>query len=158
MPSRSPARLDTDRLLALFFMAWRGFAAEPDAILADSGLGRVHHRVLYTVARLPDVTVGDLAATLGITRQALHRPLADLVSRRLVSRRVSPDSKRERALRLTEKGRRLEDRASQAQRAHLERVFAEVGRTAADGWVRVMEGLAAPALAGSPGLMERIVG
>ena len=149
--------MSSDALLALFFLAWRGFAAEPDAILAEEDLGRVHHRVLYAVARIPGISVGDLALSLGVSRQALHRPLAELVERGLVVSEVSERSGRERALSLTRRGKALEDRASGAQRAQLERVFAAVGPAAAEHWVAVMRELAAPALARSPGLvLERL--
>lgn len=144
-------------MIALFFMAWRGFAAEADAILAREGLGRVHHRVLYAVVRLPGISVGDLAATLGVTRQALHRPLADLTKRHLVAVRVSERSGRERAVHASARGERLEDQASAAQRAQLARIFTQVGPDAAAAWQEVMSALAAPVISRSPGLVARIV-
>src|SRR5262245_8629820 len=148
---------DPDALLALFFLAWRGFSTEPDAILEREGLGRVHHRVLYTVVRVPGIRVGDLAATLGVTRQALHRPLAELQKRRLVVSSVAKESARERSLHVTTRGARLEGRASGAQRDQLERIFDVVGRPAAVGWTRVMEALAAPVISRSPGLVGRVI-
>jgi DNA-binding MarR family transcriptional regulator len=146
-----------DALLGLFFFAWRGFAAEPDAILAQEGLGRVHHRVLYAVVRVPGIRVGDLAATLGVTRQALHRPLAELQKRRLVVSSVSEASARERELRATPRGALLEDKASGAQREQLRRVFAEAGAPAASGWAKVMRALAAPVISRSPGRVGDVV-
>lgn len=151
------ASADLDALLALFFFAWRGFAAEPDAILEREGLGRVHHRILYTVVRLPGMRVGDLAATLGVSRQALHRPLAELQKRRLVTSQVSEQSARERVIHVSERGAKLEAKASGAQRAQLERVFDLVGAPAAQGWSKVMEGLAAPVISRSPGLVAEMV-
>jgi DNA-binding MarR family transcriptional regulator len=151
------AQVDYDALLALFFFAWRGFAAEPDAILAREGLGRVHHRVLYAIARVPGICVSDLAASLGITRQALHRPLAELHRRRLVLSTVSAESARERELRVTPRGADLEDKASGAQREQLRRVFSSVGPAAAEGWARVMEGLAGPIVSRSPGRVAEMV-
>jgi DNA-binding MarR family transcriptional regulator len=148
---------DLDPLLALFFFAWRGFASEPDAILEREGLGRVHHRILYTVVHIPGVRVGDLAATLGVTRQALHRPLSDLQKRRLVTSEIPTESARERALYLTERGARLEARASGAQREQLGRIFAEAGPKAAEGWVRVMRVLAAPVVSRSPRVVAEVV-
>jgi len=134
---------ETDPLLALFFLAWRGFVAEADALLEPHGLGRLHHRILYAVVRLPGVGIGDLAATLGITRQALHGPLELRERRRLVVRTVSKESARERLLFVTKGGASLEDAASSAQRAQLERVFAELGPEAAKVWGVVMRALAA---------------
>jgi DNA-binding MarR family transcriptional regulator len=145
---------ETDRLLALFFMAWRGFAAEADAILAPHGLGRLHHRILYAVARLPGIRIGDLATTLGITRQGLHGPLAELERRRLVVRRVAKESARDRAVFVTKRGASLEDAASSAQRRQLERAFAELGDAAARGWIAVQRALAAAVVADAPQLLE----
>ena len=150
-------RDDLDRLIALFFMAWRGFAAEPDLLLGRHGLGRVHHRLLFTVVRLPGVRVGDLAATLGITRQALHRPLAELSRRRLVEVKVAKESRRERALFATERGRDLEERASGAQRAELARAFASTGARSGEGWTLVMQALAAPIVSRAPGFAAALV-
>jgi len=152
-----PAAADHDALLALFFFAWRGFAAEPDAILEREGLGRVHNRILYTVVRVPGIRVGDLAASLGVTRQALHRPLSELHRRRLVVSVISAESARERELRVTPRGAQLEDRASGAQRDQLRRVFESVGEAAAAGWTRVMQGLASPVVSRSPGRMAELV-
>lgn len=155
--SASKAKPDRDALLALFFFAWRGFAAEPDLILEREGLGRVHHRILYTLVHMPGVRVGDLAATLGVTRQALHRSLGQLLKRRLVESRIAPQSKRERALSVTEKGRQLEDRASGAQRRQLDRIFTHLGPQAEKGWQAVMQELAAPVISRAPGLVPELV-
>jgi len=148
---------DPDRLLALFFLAWRGFAAEPDAILEHEGLGRVHHRVLYAVVRIPGIKVGELATTLGISRQALHSSLSELVDRKLVKSTVSPTSRRERQLHVTKRGATLEDRASGVQRKKLAKIFAASGRSATAGWMEVMQSLAASVMSGSPGLLAQIV-
>jgi DNA-binding MarR family transcriptional regulator len=38
-------------------------------------LSRVHHRILYVLARADGISVGGLLGTLGVTKQALHRPM-----------------------------------------------------------------------------------
>lgn len=143
-------RRDYDLLLALFFFAWRGFAAEPDALLETEGLGRVHHRILFTLVRVPGIRVGDLAKSLGVSRQALHRTLSELHERGLVSLEVAERSAREKSVKATRAGARIEARASGAQRRHLERVFESLDPKAADGWVAVMRGLALPVIESSP--------
>ena len=45
--------------IELLFFAYRDFTAEPDAILAQYGFGRAHHRVVHFVGRHPQMTVGD---------------------------------------------------------------------------------------------------
>src|SRR6476646_5095673 len=69
---------------ALFF-GYRAFTAPPDRMLEDLGLGRVHHRILYFVGRNPHLTVNELLAILGVTKQALNAPLRQLVERDLVA-------------------------------------------------------------------------
>jgi len=46
--------------IELLFFAYRDFTAEPDAILAQYGFGRAHHRVVHFVGRHPQMTVGEL--------------------------------------------------------------------------------------------------
>ena len=146
-----------DRLLALFFLAWRGFAAEADQVLAKAGLSRMHHRVLYTVVRTPELPVGELAAGLGISRQALHRPLADLRERGLVTSLVSTENGRERSLTITAKGRRVEQQASEAQLRLLTGIFEKLGPESKAGWVKVMVALAKPIAAQAPLLLTQDV-
>ena len=65
--------------IEMLFFAYRDFTAEPDVILAEIGLGRAHHRVIYFVGRYPGMTVSDLLEILQITKQSLSRVLGQLV-------------------------------------------------------------------------------
>lgn len=136
-------KADADFPLALFFLAWRGFTARRDALLAEFGLGQVHHRVLFILAREPGARVGELAAALGISRQALHRPLSQLQAGGMVESRVPEGSGRERALHLTEAGRKLERRVAALQRRVIGRALASVDPAGRAAWARVMRALAA---------------
>ena len=53
--------------MELLFFAYRDFTGEADALLADFGFGRAHHRVIYFVGRNPGTTVGELLRILKIT-------------------------------------------------------------------------------------------
>lgn len=128
--------------IELFHFAFRAFTALPDAILAERGLGRLHHRVLYFVARRPGQRVSDLLATLGISKQALHAPLRQLVDLGLVQMRAAEDDGRARCLSLTVEGNALETRLSEAQRELLSEVFAARGEEAEQGWRQIMAQLA----------------
>ena len=61
--------------IELLYFAYRDFTAEPDAILAEYGFGRAHHRVIHFVGRNPRITVSELLAILKITKQSLSRVL-----------------------------------------------------------------------------------
>ena len=63
----------------LLFFGYRDFTAGADAVLAELGMGRAHHRVLHFVGRRPGITVGELLGILGITKQSLGRVLTPLV-------------------------------------------------------------------------------
>jgi len=75
--------------IELFFHAYRAFTAPPDRILEARGLGRVHHRILYFVARSPGTTVTALLGVLGVSKQALNGPLRQLVEAGLVGTAAS---------------------------------------------------------------------
>lgn len=136
----SPAELDS--AIGLFFLAWRAFTAGRDRELAPLRLGQVHHRLLFLLARMPGLNVGTLAATLGISRQALHRPLRELLDRGLVQSAVSEHSGRERALTLTDAGRDLEHRATATQHELLGPILNRVGAAASRGFQQVLREMA----------------
>lgn len=128
--------------IELFFFAFRAFTARPDEILAERGLARLHHRILYFVARRPGLRVGDLLATLGISKQALHAPLRQLVEAELVEIQIDEQDRRARCLSLTGQGAELEARLSLTQREIMAQVFGQEGEAAEQGWRRIMENLA----------------
>ena len=47
---------DLDPALELMYFGWKAMTEEADAFLATVGLSRVHHRILYVIARKSDVT------------------------------------------------------------------------------------------------------
>ena len=138
-----------DEAIELIYFAHRELVAEPDRLLARRGLGRVHHRILYCVARRPGVTIGELCRMLGVTKQALHQPLATLVDDRLVARTMDPANRRIRHLELSASGVRLEQRLAATQRRRFERAFGDAGDLAVASWRVVMKHLAARPSLGS---------
>lgn len=128
--------------LLLLHLAFRAITRGPDALLARHGFGRVHHRVLFFVGRDPGQRVVDLQAALGVSKQALHRPLRELLTEKLVESRPAPDDARERLLQLTTAGRALEAKLSSEQRKRFAQAFRWAGETATQGWHEVMMALA----------------
>ncbi|SEP04719.1 DNA-binding transcriptional regulator, MarR family [Salinihabitans flavidus] len=125
---------------AMYF-AYRGFTADPDRILADLAYGRAHHRAIHFINRAPGTTVTNLLAILGVTKQSLNRVLRTLIEDGLVESRVGSNDKRERNLYLTEAGRELESRLSDAQRTRMRAAFREAGPEAVAGFRRVLEAM-----------------
>ena len=127
--------------IELLFYAYRDFTAEPDAMLAKIGLGRAHHRVVYFVGRYPDITVSELLGILRITKQSLSRVLGDLVRKGYVAQRQGARDRRQRLLRLTERGEALERQLSENQRQRIARAYRQAGATAVDGFRTVLHGI-----------------
>lgn len=128
--------------MELLFFSYRAFTRGPDRMLEKRGLNRVHHRVLYFVARQPGLSVNDLLSVLDVSKQALHIPLRQLVSMKLVQNDKSKLDGRVRELRLTSAGKRLEARLTGTQQLQLQSVFEEAGKDAEKAWRKTMRLLA----------------
>ena len=137
-----PKLHDLDAALELMYYGWRGMTLEADAYLAKQGLSRPHHRILYVVARRPDIAIGALLEVLGISKQALSRPLNLLLERKLVTSKRSPEQHRSKLLRLTAAGQRIEQRASDHERNVMRQAFDRAGVSGAAAWMAVMEAIA----------------
>lgn len=147
-PSRtspSPLFLRDEELkqgMDLLFFAVRDLGAESDTLLKAEGLGRAHARALAMIERRPAQSVSDLLSALHITKQSLGRVLGDLITRGYVEQRAGTSDKRKRLLRLTDKGRALEEALWDTQRARVARAFREAGPEAVAGFRKVLSGLA----------------
>ncbi|WKJ90623.1 MarR family transcriptional regulator [Methylomonas montana] len=124
-----------------FYFGYRAFTVQPDRILAERGLGRVHHRILYFVGRNPRMSVNALLSMLGVSKQALNAPLRQLVEMQLVAIDTAEHDKRVRELSLTSSGAELETQLTGTQMQQLQTVFEQVGSDAEAGWHQVMRSL-----------------
>lgn len=139
-----PAFLHDEELrqgIEMLFYAYRDFTAEPDAILSDFGFGRAHHRVIYFVGRYPGMSVSDLLGILQITKQSLSRVLGQLVREEFIVQTQGTQDRRQRLLELTEKGRDLERKLTENQRARFANAYRNAGAEAVEGFRKVMLGL-----------------
>lgn len=125
----------------LLFFAYRDFTSGADAILAEIGLGRAHHRALHYIGRNPGITVSDLLGILRITKQSLSRVLSDLIARGMVAASQGRSDRRQRLLSLTSVGLALERRLFERQRERLAAAYREAGGAAVEGFRRVMRGI-----------------
>jgi len=136
-------RLDpVDDALELMYYGWRGMTRDADAYLATLALSRVHHRILYTIARAEAPTVTALMAILGVSKQALHRPMRQLLDGGYVETARDPARHRYKILALTAAGRAVEAQASEFERQVMRDAFAQVGRVGRDAWAEVMASIA----------------
>lgn len=133
---------ELNQALELFHFAFRAFTAKPDQLLEARGLQRVHHRILYFVGRNPEIRVSGLLAILGVTKQALHAPLRQLMAMGLVQDSPHASDKRGKCLRLTAEGEKLEAALSGAQRKLLGSLFDQAGHESELAWRSLMGQLA----------------
>ncbi len=137
--------VEKDRLIEawrVMHYALRAVIAEPDRMLAKRGLTRVHHRILFFLAREPGLSVGALQTTLDVTKQALNTPLKQLREQGLIEFAKANHDARVRELQLTEDGRALEAKLTGEQLRMFADAFADAGDASACGWFEVMSVLA----------------
>lgn len=127
--------------IELLFYAYRDFTAEPDRMLAEIGLGRAHHRVVYFVGRYPGIVVGELLGILRITKQSLSRVLGELIREGHIVQKRGTTDRRQRRLELTETGAALERKLTENQRKRIAAAYRLAGAGAVDGFRRVMTSL-----------------
>ncbi|SEH66862.1 DNA-binding transcriptional regulator, MarR family [Magnetospirillum fulvum] len=139
--SAPPGEEDLRQSIELLFFAYRDFTAEADAVLAEYGFGRAHHRVIYFVGRNAGITVSDLLDILRITKQSLGRVLGQLVLEGFIIQRPGPRDRRQRLLELTGKGVALERRLTGRQTESIARACAGAGPQAVEGFRQVLLGL-----------------
>lgn len=127
-----------DDALELMYFGSRGMTRRADEYLATLGLSRVHHRILYTIARGGGMTVSDLLAVLSVSKQALHRPMKQLVEQNYVAISRDPARHRFKILNLTSRGQKVEEKASEFERQVMRRAFTKVGEAGRKAWKAVM--------------------
>ncbi|SNS65641.1 MarR family transcriptional regulator [Sphingopyxis indica] len=115
-----------------------------DARLAENSLGRAHYRALYFIARAPGLTISDLLALLGITKQSLGRVVKELEARDLLTTRPGNRDRRQKELRLTSAGRQIEGAIFTLLRDAMSRAYTHAGQAAVTGFWQVNEALLPP--------------
>lgn len=127
--------------MELLYFGYSHLTRSIDEGLAQEGLGRAHHRALYFIARKPDMTVSELLSLLAITKQSLGRVLNELADRKLVETRPGERDRRQRLLRLTAEGSKMERELFEAARIQMAAAYASAGQNAVSGFWAVLEGL-----------------
>ncbi|NQV82417.1 MAG: winged helix-turn-helix transcriptional regulator [Rhodospirillales bacterium] len=127
--------------IELLFFAYRDFTGEADALLADFGFGRAHHRVIYFVGAHPGMAVSELLEILKITKQSLSRVLSQLIAEGFILQRTDDTDRRRRRLYLTAQGADLERRLTERQSQWIAAAYREVGADAIEGFRAVLRGI-----------------
>ncbi|PZQ76824.1 MAG: MarR family transcriptional regulator [Variovorax paradoxus] len=130
-----------DAILA-FHEAYQAVIAGADARLAEHGLGRSHHKVLYHAARHPRCSVTEVREFVGVTRQAMQRPINDLHRLGLIEMVAMPGNRRVHQLVLTEAGAALEGEVTALLRKRFASAFQGITTANVDQWMSVMKAFA----------------
>lgn len=125
--NRSATEADLVAHVELLFFAYRDFTGDPDAVLAQYGFGRAHHRVLHFVHRNPGLRVANLLEILKITKQSLARVLKQLIGDGFITQKAGAEDRRERLLYATLKGARLAERLTALQVKRIEAALEAAG-------------------------------
>nr|WP_085809161.1 MarR family winged helix-turn-helix transcriptional regulator [Sphingomonas sp. TZW2008] len=125
----------------LLFFANTRHLRRADEKLAELGMGRAHHRVLYFVQRKPGLPISGLLAILAITKQSLKRVTHDLIARGLIELRHSQVDRRQRLVHLTEAGSTLERQLFNELHGSMAQAYAASGGEAVKGFWIVLQHL-----------------
>jgi len=127
-----------NQALEAMHFGFRAMIFQPDQRLAELGLSRIHHRLLYFIGRNPDCSVNELLEIMRVSKQYLHLPLKKMIALGYVEQRTDKQDRRVRRLRLSARGKKLEYQLSEVQRRRFAEIFDEVGPGAEKQWRRVM--------------------
>jgi len=117
---------------------FRAMTHQPDQRLAELGLARIHHRLLYFIGRNPGCSVNELLGIMHVSKQYLNKPLKKMIGLDYVRQTTDAADRRIRRLQLTAKGKRLEFELTEAQRRRFARIFQKTGASAEQHWRAVM--------------------
>ncbi len=144
VPAASALFLREDEVrrgIEFLFFAHASLWRSIDTRLAEQDLGRAHYRALYFIARQPGLTISDLLALLGITKQSLGRVVKEMEARDLLTTRPGGRDRRQKELRLTEAGRAIEAATFALLRDTMSRAYTQAGQQAVTGFWQVSEAL-----------------
>ncbi|CAK9886757.1 MAG: Multiple antibiotic resistance protein MarR [Candidatus Erwinia impunctatus] len=131
--------IDVDKKLALFYFAYRSFVKPSDNLLGRYGITQFHRRILFFVARKPGMTVNELLSVLDVSKQAMHKPMQELIAKGMIDFQPHPKDKRSKVLFLTSGGLSIDNQISQIQIEKMDAVFNEAGDPGGRVWEKVME-------------------
>ncbi len=118
---------------------FRAMIYKPDQRLAQLGLSRIHHRLLYFIARQPGCSINELLQTMRITKQYLHRPLKQMLELGYISQKTDTRDRRVKRLDLSSRGQKLEYELTEVQRRRFAEIFEQAGPDAEKHWREVMK-------------------
>jgi len=140
MPNRQD---ELNLALESMHFGFRAMIYKPDKRLAQLGLSRIHHRLLYFIGRNPGYSINELLQTMRITKQYLNRPLRQMIELGYIKQAADSRDRRIKRLELSASGKELEHDLTEVQRRRFADIFKQVGPVAEKHWREVMQLLGA---------------
>ena len=135
MPKRQD---ELNQALESMHFGFRAMIYKPDERLAQLGLSRIHHRLLYFIGRNPGCSVNELLQIMRISKQYLNRPLRQMIDRGFITQTADEDDRRIKRLQLSADGSELEYELTEVQRRRFADIFKQAGPAAEKHWRQVM--------------------
>jgi DNA-binding MarR family transcriptional regulator len=129
---------ELDHGLELLYFAARQLHADAVQLRAEGAMDEVDHQALFVIERHPGVTLAELCALLGVSKQTLSRHLQRLAQGGLIEHEASAHDRRKRPLRLTARATAMLARIHALQKRRLRLAFKSAGATAVEGFQRVL--------------------
>jgi len=136
MPNRQE---ELNLALESMHFGFRAMIYKPDKRLAQLGLARIHHRLLYFIGRNPGCSINELLQTMRITKQYLHRPLRQMIELGYIRQATDTRDRRIKRLELSASGKKLEYELTEVQRRRFADIFKQAGPAAEKHWREVMK-------------------
>jgi DNA-binding MarR family transcriptional regulator len=129
---------ELDRGLELLYFAGHQLNLDAIALRAEAAIDETDHHTLFLVDRQPGITLAELSAALGASKQTLSRHLKRLSDAGLIEQEAIAHDRRKRPLRLTQKAAHLLERIRTLQKRRMRTAFKRAGATAVEGFQRVL--------------------
>jgi DNA-binding MarR family transcriptional regulator len=144
MAAPNPLFLREDELergLELLYVAGHRLNLDVVMLRNQAGIDELDHQALFLVDRQPGVTLAELSAALGVTKQTLSRHLRHLAEVGLIEpagAAAAGGDRRKRPLRLTDRAAALLAEIKTLQKRRLRLAFKRAGASAVEGFARVL--------------------
>ena len=129
---------ELNQALESMHFGFRAMIYKPDERLAQLGLSRIHHRLLYFIGRNPGCSVNELLQIMRISKQYLNRPLRQMIDQGYITQTADKDDRRIKRLRLSTRGSEREYELTEVQRRRFADIFKQAGPAAEKHWREVM--------------------
>jgi DNA-binding MarR family transcriptional regulator len=129
---------ELDRGLELLYFAGHQLNLDAMALRGEGAIDETDHHTLFLIDRQPGITLVELSAALGVSKQTLSRHLRRLAADGLIEKDTAALDRRKRPLRVTPEAATLLAEIKALQKRRLRLAFKRAGASAVEGFQRVL--------------------